>query len=154
MNRVNARRKWVRRAFTNYNLNKSKLSQLKSDYANCEIPTTGSGGGGGGTHGNENGVEKSVLHYLAQREKLERAVKSCERQIALVDKTLHYFTVEECAEGTRYKHYIECRFLRGMSYTRAAVECEVAERTADRLVNRIFDTAEAIAEIEGYLQWA
>lgn len=154
MNRVNARRKWVRRAFTNYNLNKSRLLQLKSDYANCEIPTTGSGGGGGGTHGNENGVEKSVLHYLAQREKLERAVKSCERQIALVEKTLYHFAVEEGAEGTRHKQYIECRFIRGMSYKRAAVECEVAERTADRLANRIFDRAEAIAEIEGYLQWA
>ena len=154
MNRVNARRKWVRRAFTNYNLNKSRLSQLKSDYANCEIPTTGSGGGGGGTHGNENGVEKSVLHYLAQREKLERAVKSCERQIALVDKTLHHFTIEEWAKGKRHKQYIENRFLRSMSYRRAAVECEISESTAGYWLEEIYTVSETIAEMEGYLQWA
>ena len=151
-NQYKKRRSWVRRAFFNYKNNKVRLVRLKSDYDSCEIPSVGGGNGCGTSGSNENGAEKSMLHYLAERERLERAVKSCEWQIALVDKTLEHFAVEDDAEGTRYKRYIECRFLRGMSYHRAAVECELAERTSDRVISRIFDRAEAIAEIEGYLR--
>lgn len=153
-NQYKKRRSWVRRAFFNYKNNKVRLVKLKSDYDSCEIPSVGGCNGCGTSGSHENGAEKSVIHYLAERERLERAVKSCELQIALVNKTLYHFAVEEGAEGTRHKRYIECRFLRGMSYRRAAVECELAERTSDRVISRIFDTAEMIAEIEGYLQGA
>lgn len=153
INNFKKRRSWVRRAFFNYNINKSRLSQLKSDYEHCEMPGTGSGGNGVGKS-SENGVEKSVLHYLSEREKLERAVKSCEAQIELVDKTLQHFKVEEGAKGKQHKRYIECRFVKGMSYRRAAIECEVPESTAGYWLEEIYTTAETIAQIEGYLQGA
>lgn len=146
---INDKRKWIKSAFHSYYKNKVRLPQLKSDYAKIPIPFGGGGSGGGGAS-SENGVEKSVLHYLADRERMERAIKDCENKISLVEKTLQHFTVEEAAKGKRHRKYIECRFLRGMSYTRAAVECEIAERTSDLWQEEIFNVAEAIAEIEGY----
>ena len=153
-NQYKKRRSWVRRAFFNYKNNKVRLVKLKRDYDSCEIPSVGGGNGCGTSGSHENGAEKSVIHYLAERERLERAVKSCEWQIALVDKTLEHFAVEELLKGMPHKRYIECRFLRGMSYRRAAVEFEVAESTAGYWMEEIYNTAEMIAEIEGYLKRA
>ena len=146
---INDKRKWIKSAFQCYYKNKARLPQLKVDYAKIPIPFGGGGGGGGGSS-SENGVEKSVLHYLADRERMERAIKDCENKIAVVEKTLQHFSVEEAAKGKRHRKYIECRFLRGMSYTRAAIECGISESTAGYWVEEIYTVAYAIAEIERY----
>ena len=147
---VNDKRKWVKTAFHRYYANKARLLQLKEDYERVSIPGVG-GGGGSGAHSCENGVEKSVLHYLADRERFARLIKDCENQIALVEKTLRHFAVEEQAKAKRHAQYIRCRFIQRMSYTRAAVECGLAERTSDFVLEEIMTVAYAIAEMEGYI---
>lgn len=147
---VNDKRKWVKTAFHRYYANKARVLQLKEDYERVSIPGVG-GGGGSGAHSCENGVEKSVLHYLADRERFARLIKDCENQIALVEKTLRHFSVEERARGRRHTKYIRCRFMQKMSYTRAAVECEIAESTAALWLEEILNVAYAIAEMEGYI---
>lgn len=147
---ITNKRKWVKEAFYHYYENKMRLKNLKAEYAAMPIPGASGGNAGGGGHSFGNGVEKSVMHYLIDREKLERSIKECENKIALMDKTLRHFTVEQQAKGKRYAKYIQCRFLCEMSYRRSAVECGIAERTADFWLDEIFTVAEAIAEIEGY----
>lgn len=150
---VNDKQKWVRSAFHGYYRNKARLPQLKIDYEKIAIPCAG-----GQDYGKPfvkssagNGVEKSVLQYLADRERMERAVKDCENKIALVEKTMQHFSVEEAAKGKRHRQYIEYRFLRCMNYTRAAIECNISESTAGYWLEEVYTVAYAIAEIEGYI---
>lgn len=147
------KRKWVKSAFHGYYKNKAKLPQMKLDYERIPIPGGGSGNFGNNfsDSGGENGTEKSVLKYLIDRERLEKAIKDCENKIAVVDKTLQHFSIEEHAKGKKHCQYIRCRFLRNMSYTRAAVECDLRERTSDFVIEEILTVAYAIAEMEGYI---
>ena len=147
------KRKWIKSAFQGYYNNKIKLPQLKADYEKIPIPGLGCGDPTQPyVHsGTNNGTEKSVLQYLVDRERIERAIRECENKIAVVDKTLRHFSVEEAAKGKKHRKYIEYRFLRGMSYTRAAVECGIAERTSDFVLEEIMTVAYAIAEMEGYI---
>lgn len=147
---IENKRKWVKTAFHRYYANKARLLQLKEDYERVSIPGVG-GVGSSGAHSCENGVEKSVLHYLADRERFERLIKDCENQILLVEKTLRHFVVEEHAKGKRHAKYIHCRFMQRMSYTRSAVECGIAESTAAFWLEEILTVAYAIAEMEGYI---
>ncbi len=146
------KQKWIRKAFHGYYKNKVRLPQLKADYAKIDIPGCSGfdpskpfAGGLGG-----NGVENSVLKYLADRERMGKAIIECQNKISLVEKTIQHFSVEEQAKGKRHRKYIECRFLRCMSYTRAAIECGVSESTAGYWLEEIYTVAYAIAEIEKY----
>ena len=147
------KQKWVKRAFHGYWADKARLPKLRDELANIDIPGCGSGDPSkpftSGSAGN--GVEKSVLQYLAEKERISLAIKDCENRIALVDKTLEHFSVEELAKGRKQGKYIRCRFLRGMSYTRAANECEISESTAGYWLTEIMTVAYAIAEMEGYI---
>lgn len=145
-------KKWVKSAFHEYYKNKGKLLQLKSDYQKISIPGAGGQTGLPGHGSGTNGVEKSVLHYLVDKERIENAIKDCENKIAVVEKTLHHFTMEEIAKGKKHSKYIRCRFLKCMSYTRAAIECEISERASDYWIEEIFNMAIAIAEAEGYIK--
>ena len=132
MKTMNEKQKWIKSAFHGYQKNKERILQLREEYAKIAMP--GCGGFDPSkpytSGGNGNGVEKSVLQYLADRERMERAIADCQNKLSVVDKTLHHFSVEETAKGKKHRKYIECRFLRCMSYTRAAVECEISESTA------------------------
>ena len=149
---VQEKQKWVKSAFHGYYRNKARLPQLKADYEKISIPF------GGGQDPNKpyvkssagNGVEKSVLQYLVDRERMEKAIRDCENKLAVVDKTIQHFSVEEAAKGKKHRKYIEYRFLRCMSYTRAAIECEISESTAGYWTEEIYTVAYAIAEIERY----
>lgn len=152
MKTMTEKQKWIKSAFHGYYKNKARLPQLKADYDKIAMPGCGgfdpskpytSGGGG-------NGVEKSVLQYLADRERMERAITDCQNKLSVVEKTIQHFSIEAQAKGKRHRHYIECRFLRCMSYTRAAIECQVSERTTDFWLEEIYTVAYAIAEIERY----
>ena len=145
------KRKWVRKAFMCYKSNRSRLPALKELYERVELPGVGGGGASTTAPTGGNGVERSMVHYLAEREKYEKAIKECENKIKLVDMTLKHFEVEEQAKGKKHSKYIRCRFLQGMSYARAAVECDLRERTSDFVIEEIMTVAYAIAEIERFI---
>lgn len=149
---VTQKQKWIKNAFHCYYKNKQRLPQLKADYERIAIPMSG------GQDPNKpyvkssvgNGVEKSVLEYLFSRERYENMIKDCEDKIAVVEKTMQHFSVEETAKGKKHRKYIECRFVKGMSYTASAIECDLRERTSDFVIEEIMTVAYAIAEIEGF----
>ena len=153
MSSVIDKQKWVKSAFHGYYRNKERLPDLKDTFDKISVP------GFGGKYLNQpyvkssagNGVEKSILQYLFDRERIEKAISDCERKISLVEKTIQHFSIEEAAKGKKHRQYIEYRFIRGMSYTRAAIECGLRERTSDFVIDEIMTVAYAIAEMEGYI---
>lgn len=144
------KRKWIRAAFWGYKANKTRLPFLEKQYEEIPMPTPGGGFSSSGKAGG-NGVEKSMMHYLFERNELERLIQECKNKISLVEKTVSHLEVEDYAKGRRYSAYLRCRFMRGMSYTAAAVECEIPERTAGYWLAEIMNVAYAIAEMEKYI---
>lgn len=128
------KRKYVKQSFQMYLNNKRRLEALNIpglggvDYSRAAIG-----------HSEANGVETQVVKYLDEKNALEKRVE-------LVKRTIEHFKVECAAKGKGHYKYICARWLRRMSYRRAAIECEIPERTAGFWIEEIYTIAEAIAE--------
>jgi hypothetical protein len=142
------RRSYIKKAFQRYIDNKSALERMKDELNSLPIPgqsgldyskesVAGSGG---------NGVEGQFAQYVDKRQALIYKITCTEHDIEIVWRTIEYFKVEKKAKGKRHFDYICARWLRGMSFCRAAIECDIPERTASFWVEEIYTVAEAIAE--------
>ena len=128
------KRKYIKQAFKNYNANKKSINLLPFpsrsavDYSKPMIHS--------GT--NENGVEKNVVSYLDKKAEIDK-------QVIIVNKTLEHFRMEYLAKGKKQYLYIVNRWLKGMSYCRTAIECEIPKSTAGYWIEEIYTVAESFA---------
>lgn len=129
------KRKYIKRAFKDYVQNKKELStipipgQSGLDYSKPAISSDG----------NENCVEKQIISYVDKKRRLEK-------QVEIVKRTLEHFRMEFLAKGKRHYLYICARWIKQMSYRRAAIECEISESTAGFWIEEIYTVAQTYAE--------
>ena len=142
------RRAYIRKAFQMYVTHKQQLAVWERELKELPIP-----GQSGVDYSKEsvssggcNSVEAQFASYADKAEELTRKIRNTKKQVELVRLTIEHFKVESRAEGNKHYEYICARWLRRMSYQRAAIECGVPERTADFWIEKIFNRAEAIAE--------
>lgn len=144
------KRKWVKDAFCRYWRYVATVAKCKEELQDVELPAPGgtnysaAGGRVGG-----NGQERKVLSYLEKKEEIQARMNVALAKIDTVRKTIKHFAVEETAKGKLHRKYIECRFVKGMGYQRAAIECGIAESTGAFWLTEILEVAVAIAEMEG-----
>ena len=142
------RRAYIRKAFQMYVTHKQQLAVWERELKELPIPgqsgvdyskeSVSSGGG--------NSVEVQFASYADKAEELTRKILSTKKQVELVRLTIEHFEVNSMAMGRKHYEYICARWLRRMSYCRAAIECGVPERTTSFWIEEIYTIAEAIAE--------
>lgn len=130
------KRNYIRQCFKYFLINKKRLGEIFSpsvkgvDYSRVSCSS--------GTH--ENVQESAIIKYVDEKVELEK-------KISIVNKTMEHFRIEDKRYGGRGKaNYIHCRFIRRMPYRRAAIDCNISERTALYWEEDIYYTAESIAE--------
>ena len=128
------KRRYIKCAFQMYLNNKRRLEMIAFPFSSGVDYSKQQMG-----HTSGNGAENQVVRYLDGKRRLEK-------QVEIVNKTIEHFKVEKTAKGKGHYKYICARWLRRMSYKRAAIECGIAERTADYWIEEIYTIAEAIAE--------
>ena len=141
------RRAYIKKAFQMYVTHKQQLFAWEEELKNLPIPgQSGVDYSKESVAGGGNGVEAQFAQYVEKRQSLIYKITVAQHQVEIVRRTIEHFKVESIAEGNRYYEYICARWLRRMSYRRAAIECGVPERTSDFWIEKIFTVAEAIAE--------
>lgn len=146
---MDERRVYIKEAFRLYQLNKKQLKRLEEEIKNIAIP-----GASGVDYSRpvvaqgsyENFTEKQVVQFIDKHSELVEQAKAIKKKVELVRLTIAHFEIEKHAKGKKHYKYICERWLRGLSYRRAAIECEVSERTADYWIEEIYTIAEAIGE--------
>lgn len=145
---VNDRRAYIRKAFQMYVTHKNQLCVWEQELKELPIP-----GQSGLDYSHEkvsncgnNGVEAQFVNYAERVDELIKKINAVKKQVELVHRTIEHFKVEYDAKGRMHYKYICARWLRGMSFYRAAIECDIAESTASFWVEEIYTIAEAIAE--------
>lgn len=145
---VNDRRAYIRKAFQMYVAHKQQLFAWEQELK--EIPIPGQSGldysHESVSSGGNNGVEAQFVNYTQQVENLRKKICEVKKQVEIVRMTIEHYKVESRAKGKNHYKYICARWLRGMSFCRAAIECDIPERTASFWVEEIYTVAEAIAE--------
>ena len=131
--KMTEKEKYIRQAFARYRKNKKQIAEMRFEQSNSASPPATK------SRKNSNGYENALIGYIDKKLKLEKA---CE----IVERTLYHYEVYERANGDGKAQYIRCRFLQGMSFALAGVECELAESTACFWLEDIRTTATAIAE--------
>lgn len=87
-----------------------------------------------------NGTEKTVLRYIDKKDILEK-------QVEIVKRTIEHYKIEDKKHGGEGKaSYIYNRWLRRLSFRKAAIQSHIAESTSAYWTEEIFFTAEIIAE--------
>lgn len=87
-----------------------------------------------------NGTEKTVLRYIDKKDTLEK-------QVEIVKRTIEHYKIEDKKHGGEGKaSYIYNRWLRRLSFRKAAIQSHIAESTSAYWTEEIFFTAEIIAE--------
>lgn len=145
---MDEKRTYIRKAFQMYITHKNQLSVWSQELKTIPIP------GQSGldyshesvSSGNGNGVEAQFANYAQRSEELRAKIASVSKQVELVRRTIEHFKLEYKAKGKKHYEYICARWLKGMSYQRAAIECDVSDRTSDFWIEEIFTLAEAIAD--------
>ena len=145
---MNERREYIRKSFQMYLTNKNQLFWWEHELKEIAIPgasgvdyskeSVSSGGG--------NSVEAQFASYADKVAELGTKIEKVRKQIELVRRTIEHFKLEYKAKGKKLYQYICARWLRGMSYQRAAIECDISDRTSDFWMEEIFTLAEAIAD--------
>ena len=136
--RMQNKDKMIKKAFAEYRQNKKRLSEMQfetlrgRDYntAKTKIRT---------------GQETALVSYIDSKAAIEKAVE-------IVERTLYHYEIYERAYADGKAQYIRCRFVQGMGFTRAGVECGVPDSTACFWYSDIRETAAAIADL--YNLWA
>ena len=144
------KRKWVKDAFFGYWRYCEALKECEKQMQDVDMPAPGGtnySAAGGRASGN--GQERKVLAYIEKREEIQARMNVALAKIDTVSKTIRHFAIEETAKGKLHRKYIDCRFIKGMGYQRAAIECGITDRTGAFWLTEIFEVAVAIAEIEG-----
>ena len=142
------RRNIVKKAFQMYLTHKTQLCLWEQELR--ELPIPGYSGVDYShesvSNGTGNSVEVQFAMYADKVAELEKRVEDVKKKVELVRRTIEHFRVESKAKGKRHYDYICARWLRRMNYYRAAIECNLPERTADFIIEEIFTVAEAIGE--------
>lgn len=145
---MDEKRGYIRKAFQMYVTYKNQLSVWGQELKTMPIP------GQSGldysheclSNGNENGVETQFANYAQRSADLRERIAGVSKQVELVRRTIEHFKLEHKAKGKKHYDYICARWLKRMSYHRAAIECGIPERTSDFWIEEIFTIAEAIAD--------
>lgn len=142
------KRAYVKKAFQMYQTNKTTLFWKEQELKAIPVP-----GEGGVDYskisvqgGNGNGTEEQFAKYADDRAALIEQITALRKKIELVQRTISHFEIESRAKGKRHYEYIQQRWLMRRSYRRAAIECGIAERTADFWIEEVFTVALAIGE--------
>lgn len=132
---IEEKREYIKRAFRDYVNNKRRLEMLNIpglggvDYSRPSVVTDHS-----------NGTEKTVLRYIDKKDTLEK-------QVEIVKRTIEHYKIEDKKHGGEGKaSYIYNRWLRRLSFRKAAIQSHIAESTSAYWTEEIFFTAEIIAE--------
>lgn len=132
---IEEKREYIKRAFRDYVNNKRRLEMLNIpglggvDYSRPSVVSDHS-----------NGTEKTVLRYIDKKDILEK-------QVEIVKRTIEHYKIEDKKHGGEGKaSYIYNRWLRRLSFRKAAIQSHIAESTSAYWTEEIFFTAEIIAE--------
>lgn len=132
---IEEKREYIKRAFRDYVNNKRRLEMLNIpglggvDYSRPSVVSDHS-----------NGTEKTVLRYIDKKDILEK-------QVEIVKRTIEHYKIEDKKHGGDGKaSYIYNRWLRRLSFRKAAIQSHIAESTSAYWTEEIFFTAEIIAE--------
>ena len=132
---IEEKREYIKRAFRDYVNNKRRLEMLNIpglggvDYSRPSVVSDHS-----------NGTEKTVLRYIDKNDILEK-------QVEIVKRTIEHYKIEDKKHGGEGKaSYIYNRWLRRLSFRKAAIQSHIAESTSAYWTEEIFFTAEIIAE--------
>lgn len=132
---IEEKREYIKRAFRDYVNNKRRLEMLNIpglggvDYSRPSVVSDHS-----------NGTEKTVLRYIDKKDTLEK-------QVEIVKRTIEHYKIEDKKHGGDGKaRYIYNRWLRRLSFRKAAIQSHIAESTSAYWTEEIFFTAEIIAE--------
>lgn len=132
---IEEKREYIKRAFRDYVNNKRRLEMLNIpglggvDYSRPSVVSDHS-----------NGTEKTVLRYIDKKDILEK-------QVEIVKRTIEHYKIEDKKHGGEEKaSYIYNRWLRRLSFCKAAIQSHIAESTSAYWTEEIFFTAEIIAE--------
>lgn len=132
---IEEKREYIKRAFRDYVNNKRRLEMLNIpglggvDYSRPSVVSDHS-----------NGTEKTVLRYIDKKDILEK-------QVEIVKRTIEHYKIEDKKHGGDGKaRYIYNRWLRRLSFRKAAIQSHIAESTSAYWTEEIFFTAEIIAE--------
>ena len=145
---MNEKRAYIRKAFQMYVTHKNQLGLWEQELR--ELPFPGESGldysHESVAGSNENGVETQFAKYVDRAAELRGKIADIKKKVELVRRTIEHFKVESRAKGRLHYKYICVRWLERRNYRRAAIECEIPERTTDFIIEEIFTIAEAIAE--------
>ena len=131
--------KYIKRVFKSYKDNKRRLRELSFDEVRAvDYSKTRS------TSGAPKGTEEALVSYIDEKRKLEK-------QVDIVERTLEYYRIDEKAKCSGYANIIRWRYIKGYSYNRAIIECNLPESTMNFAIRGIMETAAAIADI--YSLW-
>lgn len=131
--------KYIKRVFKNYKYNKSRLRELSfDDLRGIDYTKTHN------TNGTHKGNEQALVSYIDEKRKLEK-------QVDIVERTLAHYRIKEIAHCDYRADIIRYRYIKGRSFTIAAVECNLSESTFTHAIRDIMETATAIADI--YSLW-
>ena len=131
--------KYLKRVFKSYKDNKRRLRELSFDEVRAvDYSKTRS------TSGAPKGTEEALVSYIDEKRKLEK-------QVDIVERTLEYYRIEEKSKGLGKANFIHWRYVKGVKFCRAFMECNVSESTGFYWVRDIMQTAQAIADI--YSLW-
>ena len=132
---IEEKREYIKRAFRDYVNNKRRLEMLNIpglggvDYSRPSVVSDHS-----------NGTEKTVLRYIDKKDTLEK-------QVEIVKRTIEHYKIADKKHGGDGKaRYIYNRWLRRLSFRKAAIQSHIAESTSAYWTEEIFFTAEIIAE--------
>lgn len=132
---IEEKREYIKRAFRDYVNNKRRLEMLNIpglggvDYSRPSVVSDHS-----------NGTEKTVLRYIDKKDILKK-------QVEIVKRTIEHYKIEDKKHGGEGKaRYIYNRWLRRLSFRKAAIQSHIAESTSAYWTEEIFFTAEIIAE--------
>lgn len=129
---------YIKQAFKQYRTNKKLLSEM-------QFETLRGAGYNTAKPKRRGGYENALASFIDRKAAIEKAVE-------IVERTLYYYEISERANGDGKAQYIRCRFIQGMGFTRAGIECFVPESTACKWFSDIRETAAAIADL--YNLWA
>ena len=135
---MTGKEQFIKAAFKNYRKNKKRLSEMRFDNLRAVDYTRKKAKSKCG------GFEDALAAFIDEKIAIEKAVE-------LVDRTLYHYEVIERAHADGKALYIRCRFLQGMSFARAGIECGVGDSTATNWLKDIRETAAAVADL--YALW-
>ena len=124
---------YIKQAFKQYRMNKKLLSEM-------QFETLRGAGYNTAKPKQRAGYENALAAFIDNKAAIEKAVE-------IVERTLYHYEIYERAYADGKAQYIRCRFVQGMGFTRAGVECGVPDSTACFWYSDIRETAAAIADL-------